>query len=169
LSFVWKYYKDELVVKYGILRDNKVISVDTFENIFNMLYEQQGFSGIEREIKKWEPAPYRDAGNLNSDYWRKGTYGDDTTWTQWNKDTEYQVNDCVFVVGDSNINEEAIKGERLYGQKYVAIAPNQNQCPVDTIYDNFPYTGGMYDSIKRQIKWVEEQIALCDAVMQYSA
>lgn len=161
LRFIWRLYIDELKAAYALLRNSKVISIDTWHDIiFNQWVERIGTEAYERDIKKWKETPSYRANYTNTNYWIEiGGRGSQGEYPIWNDSDSYSQDDQVVIKMHPDVPWYMI---------YKAVQANTNQCPVTKFYDGFPIVGGYYNSPKRMEKWLITQIELCDAVMDYS-
>jgi hypothetical protein len=123
-----------------------------------------GTEAFERDAERWPDMPCNRQSYDNTEYWKRiKVVRDGTTSPFWNADTTYNVGDMVDV-GLST----PTTGLMLRYQAIKASNANNPQPPVTQYYDSFPIAGGYYDSPKRMEKWMEEQIRLCDIVMEYN-
>lgn len=167
LSLLWRLYKTEIKETYINLRENGIISMDTWkEVVLNNWINRIGSGAYDRDIKRWPETPSYRKNFVNSEYWEEfDTVSNVDGIGIWNKDTSYNIGDKVAI--DMMPESYAAIGSRGY-VIYKAVQSNVNVCPVTEFYTEFPTVGGVYDSPKRMKKWIQEQIRLCDSLIGYN-
>lgn len=159
LKLLWDLYETEIKDTYCDLREQGIISIETWRDIIFGWINRVGIEAYDRDIKKWPNTPSYRENYTNTDYWQEvGTTADTQSTPLWNDSTNYNINDqCRLSMG----------GSYLY-MIYKAVSPNINVCPVTAYYEGFPNVGGYYNSPKRMEKWMQRQIELCDSFCGYN-
>lgn len=159
LKLLWDLYETEIKNTYCDLREQGIISIETWREIVFGWINRVGIEAYNRDIKKWPETPSYRKNYTNTDYWQEvGTTTDTQSTPLWNDSTNYNIDDqCRLSMG----------GSGLY-MIYKAVSPNTNVCPVTAYYEGFPNVGGYYNSPKRMEKWMLRQIELCDSFCGYN-
>ena len=158
LMLLYRLYYNEIKTTYAELRDNNIISIDTWKEIMYGWINRVGHEAYERDIEKWPETPSYRKNYTNTEYWVESSGATE----EWNENTVYQQGDKVYL--PMSLREQ-LSGNR---QSYEAVQASQGICPVTEFYNLFPRVGGYYDSPKRMEKWMIEQIRLCDIAMNYN-
>jgi hypothetical protein len=163
LSFMWTLYQDEIKAAYAELRSHGIIDMNTWKSIVFGWANQIGTEAFDRDIERWPEMPSYRENYTNTEYWQEyGSSSAYSTYPTWDENTSYSVGDIVVIKIHPSVS---------WYLRYRAVKASdaQNpQPPVTKLYDACPQVGGYYDSPRRMEKWMEEQIRLCDIVMEYN-
>jgi hypothetical protein len=163
LALLWTLYQADIKTAYANLRQNKVIDIDTWHSIMFGWVNRVGEEAYNRDIKKWPETPSYRKNLTDTDYWVEvETANRPGSTPMWDDQTQYAVDDVVA------LNTYPNRPSNTWCIKYKAVQANIGVCPVTGFYDGFPVIGGCWDSPKRMEKWMEEQISLCDSVLEYN-
>jgi hypothetical protein len=161
LKLFWELYSTQIKETYATLRDNKLIDIDTWENIVFGWNKRVGSETYERDIEKWPETPSYRKNYTDTEHWTELggiIYSITDTYPLWDESKQYHTGDkcCLKLAG----------GVQVY-LTYEAISDNIGCCPVTKFYELFPQVGGYYNSPKRMKKWMDKQIVLCDVENHY--
>jgi hypothetical protein len=165
LSLLWQLYENEIKASYASLRSSKILTIETWKDIvFNKWVNRIGEDAYNRDIKKWPDTPSYREDYTNTEYWSGGDVIASRSGQLdiWNEYTEYNVGSIAYI----HEHPSSIWYKKFTAKK--ASGSSNPQCPVTKFYERFPQVGGFYDSPKRWVKWMTEQIRLCDIKMGYS-
>jgi len=163
MALLWKLYESEIKATYIKLRQNNILSVETWKNIIFGWSNRVGEEAYKRDIERWSETPSYRENYTNTEYWEEMGF-DNPNFAYhplWDENTEYHA-------GGTTIAVSSHPSMPNYCMMYRPIKDSIGVCPVTKFYEGFPQVGGFYDSPKRMEKWMVEQLNLCDTLIGYS-
>lgn len=170
--YLWKYFADEIKVRWSELRSMGVISAERFEKMVWGMTDEIGASAYEEEARLWSQPAYRAPV-----YWRMVCGGiqileddeglpyhgyDETLNTEvdghptWSEGIAVSVNDTYNYEGHSYICT-------------VAHTTSAGTRPDKAYTCGSPSSGGVKDSPRRIIEWFKKRISALDTAFEYVA
>lgn len=159
LGLFWTLYSEEIKATYRTLREENIISIETWLDVVVGHVKRVGTEAYKRDIAKWSEVPNYRENFTNTEYWEEGDFYNNLPYDEWDENHNYSAGDIV-----------KIRAHELsdFYMTYTAKKPSIGVCPVTQFYEGFPVVGGFYDGVYRMQKWLEEQLHLCDVAMGYS-
>lgn len=165
LTFILKYYMDDLNNRYKILADMGIISADHMIGLLQDWCMRIGTDFFKEEYKKWSDSPCIADSVVRDNYWEavlddSGNLQTDTSET-YNATKAYNVGDVV------SFGLNADMGYFKYKCIKATVA----------LSENIPHKVSAYspikvfkhcDNIYRVQKWIEQNIAIMDKLYHYT-
>lgn len=161
LSLFYRLYEQEIHDTYRLLRNEGIISMDTWNQVIHDWIERIGTYAYKRDMDKWPETPTYRKNYTDTEHWIQLGYkygiGSDTLW---DNTTSYSIGDIVVL--------KMHPTDEFYMRYKSKTNDNVGNCPVTKFYSKFPMVGGFYDGPTRMQKWMTEQLALSDAKNGYT-
>lgn len=172
VSYLWKYFADEIKARWGELRSMGVISPERFEAMVWGMVNEVGAAAYAEEARLWSQPAYREPV-----YWRMDCGaiqvledGDGLPYHGYdesaNKEMEGRPDwaEGIQVALNEVYNHD--------GHSYTCTVAHTTSAATrpDKAYTcGFPSSGGVKDSPRRIIEWFRERVAALDAAFGYVA
>lgn len=135
-------YQEEIKSRYKELRASGIFTVGNICSLLEQWIQQIGYDNFEKEVSLYPETPsYRDP--MLNKQWKIGHSG---TAPNYDSQKTYQ------------------KGElcKYYLNEFEALETVTGIPPVSKLYDNFPMSGGCFNSLIRVKNWLDEKLSTLD-------